>query len=38
VVLDKQNIGGVPTGGLAGVICLHDLGALYAQMTELGYA
>lgn len=38
VVFDKSGIGGGTTGGSAGVICLHDMGALYAQLTLLGYA
>lgn len=38
VVFDKQPIGGGTTGGSAGVICLHDMGALYAQLTLLGFA
>jgi sarcosine oxidase subunit beta len=38
VLFDKQNIAGSTTGGSAGVICLHDMGALYAQLTLAGYA
>jgi sarcosine oxidase, subunit beta len=38
VVFDKQPIGGGTSGGSAGVICLHDMGAIYAQLTLLGYA
>jgi sarcosine oxidase, subunit beta len=38
VVFDKQPIGGGTSGGSAGVICLHDMGALYAQLTLVGYA
>ncbi len=38
VVFDKQPIGGGTTGGSAGVICLHDMGELYAQLTLLGFA
>lgn len=37
-VFDKASIAGGTTGGSAGVICLHDMGALYAQLTLLGYA
>ncbi len=38
VLFDKQNPGSGTTGGSAGVICLHDMGELYAQLTLLGYA
>jgi sarcosine oxidase subunit beta len=38
VLFDKQNPASGTTGGSAGVICLHDMGALYAQLTLLGYA
>lgn len=38
VLFDKSGIAGGTTGGSAGVICLHDMGALYAQLTLLGYA
>ena len=38
VVFDKTMMAGATTGGSAGVICLHDLGAIYAQLTLLGYA
>ncbi|MFO7167505.1 MAG: FAD-binding oxidoreductase [Chloroflexota bacterium] len=38
VVFDKQPIGGGTSGGSAGVICLHDMGAIYAQLTLVGYA
>lgn len=37
VLFDKQNLASGTTGGSAGVICLHDMGALYAQLTLLGY-
>ncbi|MDQ2996616.1 MAG: FAD-dependent oxidoreductase, partial [Chloroflexota bacterium] len=37
VLFDKQNPASGTTGGSAGVICLHDMGALYAQLTLLGY-
>lgn len=37
VVFDKQQPASGTTGGSAGVICLHDMGALYAQLTLLGY-
>src|SRR3954469_22388478 len=38
VLFDKQNPASGTTGGSAGVICLHDMGAIYAQLTLLGYA
>ena len=38
VVFDKSNMAGGTTGGSAGVICLHDMGELYAQLTLAGYA
>lgn len=38
VVFDKNNPASGTTGGSAGVICLHDLGALYAQLTLIGHA
>jgi sarcosine oxidase subunit beta len=38
VLFDKQNPASGTTGGSAGVICLHDMGELYAQLTLLGYA
>ncbi len=38
VVFDKLNPASGTTGGSAGVICLHDIGALYASFTLLGYA
>lgn len=38
VLFDKQNPASGTTGGSAGVICLHDMGPLYAQMTLIGYA
>jgi sarcosine oxidase subunit beta len=37
VVFDKQIPGCGTTGGSAGVICLHDMGAIYATLTLLGY-
>jgi sarcosine oxidase subunit beta len=38
VLFDKNNPASGTTGGSAGVICLHDLGAIYAQLTLLGHA
>ena len=38
VLFGKTMIAGATTGGSAGVICLHDLGAVYAQLTLLGDA
>ena len=38
VLLDKSGIAGGTTGGSAGVICLHDMGEIYAQLTLAGYA
>lgn len=38
VLFDKQNPASGTTGGSAGVICLHDMGPLYAQLTLIGYA
>lgn len=38
VVFDKQNPASGTTGGSAGVICLHDLGEIYASLTLIGYA
>jgi glycine/D-amino acid oxidase-like deaminating enzyme len=38
VLFGKTMIAGATTGGSAGVICLHDLGAVYAQPTLLGDA
>jgi sarcosine oxidase subunit beta len=37
-LFDKANPTSGTTGGSAGVICLHDMGELYAQFTLLGYA
>lgn len=37
-LFDKSNPASGTTGGSAGVICLHDLGAIYAYLTLLGYA
>jgi sarcosine oxidase, subunit beta len=37
-LFDKANPASGTTGGSAGVICLHDMGELYAQLTLLGYA
>ena len=37
VVFDKSLPASGTTGGSAGVICLHDMGALYAQLTLLGF-
>jgi len=38
VLFDKQNPASGTTGGSAGVICLHDMGEIYAYLTLLGYA
>ena len=38
VLFDKSNLAGGTTGGSAGVICLHDMGAMYAQLTLAGFA
>src|SRR5215212_1353107 len=38
VLFDKANPASGTTGGSAGVICLHDMGEIYAQLTLLGYA
>jgi sarcosine oxidase subunit beta len=38
VLFDKRGMGGATTAGSAGVICLHDMGEIYAQLTLLGYA
>jgi sarcosine oxidase subunit beta len=38
VLFDKQNPGSGTTGGSAGVICLHDMGDIYARLTLIGYA
>ena len=37
VVFDKSLPASGTTGGSAGVICLHDMGATYAQLTLLGF-
>ncbi|GCE29671.1 sarcosine oxidase subunit beta [Dictyobacter alpinus] len=37
VVFDKQNPASGTTGGSAGVVCLHDMGELYAALTLVGY-
>ena len=37
VVFEKTQLGAGTTGGSAGVICLHDMGAIYAQLTLLGF-
>jgi sarcosine oxidase subunit beta len=37
-LFDKNNPASGTTGGSAGVICLHDMGAIYASLTLLGYA
>jgi sarcosine oxidase subunit beta len=37
-VFDKQNLASGTTGGSAGVICLHDMGEIYAYLTLKGYA
>jgi len=37
VVFDKANPASGTTGGSAGVICLHDMGEIYASLTLLGY-
>lgn len=38
VVFDKQLPASGTTGGSAGVICLHDMGEIYAYLTLLGFA
>lgn len=38
VVFDKMNPASGTTGGSAGVVCLHDMGEIYALLTLLGYA
>ena len=38
VLFDKQNPASGTTGGSAGVVCLHDIGELYATLTLIGYA
>ncbi len=38
VLFDKQNPASGTTGGSAGVVCLHDMGELYALLTLVGYA
>src|SRR5262245_44368478 len=38
VLFDKQNPASGTTGGSAGVICLHDMGEIYAYLTLKGYA
>lgn len=38
VLFDKQNPASGTTGGSAGVVCLHDMGEIYASLTLLGYA
>jgi sarcosine oxidase subunit beta len=38
VLFDKQNPASGTTGGSAGVVCLHDMGELYALLTLIGYA
>lgn len=38
VVFDKMNPASGTTGGSAGVICLHDMGEIYALLTRIGYA
>lgn len=38
VVFDKQLPATGTTGGSAGVICLHDMGEIYAYLTLLGFA
>ncbi len=37
VLFDKQNPASGTTGGSAGVICLHDMGEIYAYLTLLGF-
>ncbi len=37
VLFDKQNPASGTTGGSAGVVCLHDMGELYALLTLVGY-
>jgi sarcosine oxidase subunit beta len=38
VLFDKQNPASGTTGGSAGVVCLHDMGEIYAYLTLKGYA
>jgi len=38
VVFDKQLPATGTTGGSAGVICLHDMGEIYAYLTLIGFA
>jgi sarcosine oxidase, subunit beta len=38
VLFDKQNPASGTTGGSGGVICLHDMGEIYASLTLKGYA
>lgn len=38
VLFDKQNPASGTTGGSGGVICLHDMGEIYAYLTLKGYA
>ncbi|HXF60284.1 MAG TPA: FAD-dependent oxidoreductase, partial [Caldilineaceae bacterium] len=38
VLFDKANPASGTTGGSAGVICLHDMGEIYALLTLLGHA
>lgn len=37
VLFDKTMMAGATSGGSAGVICLHDMGTIYAQLTLLGF-
>ncbi|MBC8159792.1 MAG: FAD-binding oxidoreductase [Roseiflexaceae bacterium] len=37
VLFDKTMMAGSTSGGSAGVICLHDMGTIYAQLTLLGF-
>lgn len=37
ILFDKQNTASGTTGGSAGVICLHNMGELYASFTLVGY-
>lgn len=38
VLFDKQNPASGTTGGTGGLICLHDMGEIYASLTLKGYA
>ncbi len=38
VLFEKTNLASGTTGGSAGVICLHDMGEIYAQLSLAGFA